>query len=240
MNHQQHGEGESQPAARLEQFGERPRHLCPAGLRLLTIINARWCMFHPERMVPRRIPMSCEAMAGYIFLPVASDEMLEHAQTWIQGQEGNGKQPYQVLHNRYEAGVMKGLQRRVNGGCLEQVQPQDKVYILLHGTGEPDARTVGARRENGGLKAYTPEQLAGVLKGRPDAQHRRCEALCLRVGLGGNHPCVRGEAEDCHDKYSASNRMSGLRDIWATSRRVTHRASPRTGSPWNPGITKAY
>jgi hypothetical protein len=39
-------------------------------------------------------------MAGYIYVPIPTDEMMIEADTWRQGQKAKNKQPYEILRNR--------------------------------------------------------------------------------------------------------------------------------------------
>jgi hypothetical protein len=108
-------------------------------------------------------------MAGYIFLPVDTQEMREFAENWQEGQRRNGKSPYTLLCNSSSR-----LQRATYGGALRMLTRADKLYVLAHG-GEMGSRRIGARRgaQRGGgpvpswtggeLKTYTPEQLAALM-----------------------------------------------------------------------------
>lgn len=102
-------------------------------------------------------------MPGYIFLPVPTEQMLEEARYWTQGQEDKGKVPYEVLHNSHSEGLGKAVSRFTSGGCLKGVPADSKLYILLHGAGEPDSRFIGAKRANGEDKKYTPKEMAALL-----------------------------------------------------------------------------
>ena len=120
-------------------------------------------------------------MAGYIYIPVPTPEMLEFARAWQEGQlekqngqpEESKKEPYEILRN-YESGWRKGAVRKFGFGVLRNVTHNDKVYILAHGAtlGSRDIGVNrGATRGNGvnewvgGMyKGYSPKALANVLK----------------------------------------------------------------------------
>src|SRR5262245_23861660 len=114
-------------------------------------------------------------MAGYIYLPVPTQEMLDFAHDWQQGQIEKGKTPYKILHN-YEAGRLKGFLRNIGRGVLRNVVATDKLYVLAHGAAN-GSRRIGAERggakvleagvekwEGGVMKSYTPAELAAVIQ----------------------------------------------------------------------------
>ena len=123
-------------------------------------------------------------MPGYIFLPVPTEEMLEEARTWTSGQTEKGKVPYIILRNSSDSGLGKAMSRLSSGGCLKEVSPNSKVYILAHGSGYGDTEYIGADRsydfENNAIgasygdqnndareaewKKYTPREMALLLK----------------------------------------------------------------------------
>jgi hypothetical protein len=114
-------------------------------------------------------------MAGYIYLPVATEEMMGFARTWQEGQKDKGRVPYEILKN-YESGWRKGFVRGIGRGVLRNVVAQDTLYVLCHGAAAGSSK-IGAERggkqvlkkgvpewEGGVMKAYTPDQLAVVMR----------------------------------------------------------------------------
>jgi hypothetical protein len=115
-------------------------------------------------------------MAGYIFIPVPTPEMLEFAQDWDAGRLAKGKQPYTVLRNHFDSGPGKGLARGLGYGVLRNVTSGDKLYILAHGH-SLGSTAIGVRRgakkvivlakpswTGGTMKQYGPDELAAVLE----------------------------------------------------------------------------
>jgi len=113
-------------------------------------------------------------MAGYIYLPIATEEMQHFARDWQEGQREKGKQPYEVLKN-FESGWRKGFVRGIGRGVLRGVTAQDKLYVLCHGAGQGSSfigASRGAKRsdgpietwEGGTLKRYSPNELAAVVE----------------------------------------------------------------------------
>src|SRR5882757_1499870 len=103
-------------------------------------------------------------MTGYIYLPVPTDQHIEDAEAWRLGQMEKDKVPYDILKSRYLSGPKKGITRFIGDGCLAQVKPEDKIYILLHGTGESDSLTIGTQLPSGKFKAYNPAEMAKILE----------------------------------------------------------------------------
>lgn len=110
-------------------------------------------------------------MAGYIYLPVPTHEMIDFATDWQDGQRAKGKVPYQILKN-FESGWRKGAVRALGKGVLRNVAAADKLYILAHGNSLGSA-AIGAKRgatrsglawTGGTSKKYTPDELADVLQ----------------------------------------------------------------------------
>jgi len=113
-------------------------------------------------------------MAGYIYLPVNTEEMRNFAKDWQEGQRDRGKVAYKILKN-FESGWRKGFVRDIGRGVLRGLTAQDKLYVLIHGSEHGSSR-VGAARgatksagpietwEGGTLKTYTPDQLAAVVE----------------------------------------------------------------------------
>src|ERR1700744_6226532 len=84
------------------------------------------------------------AMAGYIYLPVNTEEMRNFAKSWREGQREKGKRPYEVLKN-FEEGFGKGLLRGIGLGVLRGLSGQDKLYVVCHGRGKGSSN-IGAAR----------------------------------------------------------------------------------------------
>ncbi|MGO4126862.1 hypothetical protein AB4Z01_20850 [Inquilinus sp. YAF38] len=147
-------------------------------------------------------------MAGYIFLPVPTEEMLEEARYWTQGQQDKGKIPYEVLHNSSPEGLGKALSRFTSGGCLKGVPADSKVYILLHGAGEPDSRFVGAQRPDGEYKKYTPKEMAALLTK---------EGLTKQIQAVNVYACGSGMAGDVMlpwaERLKSEMNLLGFRDV---------------------------
>ena len=110
-------------------------------------------------------------MAGYIYLPVPTTEMLEFAKDWQDGQRAKGKTPYQVLKN-FQSGWRKGAVRGLGFGVLRNVTAADKLYILAHGNSlgsvkigaKRGATRAGLRWTGGTAKKYDSDELAEVLQ----------------------------------------------------------------------------
>jgi hypothetical protein len=110
-------------------------------------------------------------MPGYIYLPVATQEMLDEAGKFQRSQQTNHKTPYSILHN-YESGWGKGFMRSLGLGVLRNVAAEDKLYLLCHGDTMGSSAT-GARRGakkdgrhwvGGTLKKYSASRMATVIK----------------------------------------------------------------------------
>ena len=71
-------------------------------------------------------------MAGYIYLPVPTPEMIGEAKLWREGQADKGETPNGLLYN-FEKGFRKGFVRNFCGGVLRNVVATDKLYVLCHG-----------------------------------------------------------------------------------------------------------
>lgn len=131
-------------------------------------------------------------MAGYIYIPVPTPEMLNFAREWQAGRQLKGKQPYAILRN-YERGWRKGAKRKLGFGVLRNVTSADKVYILAHGSSQ-GPKDIGAERDVrlqnvngeekmvGNYKGYTPEQLANVI----DSEGLPKDFIDLRVFACGS------------------------------------------------------
>lgn len=111
-------------------------------------------------------------MAGYIYIPIPTLEMLEFAQDWQDGQRLKNKEPYQILKNAYDSGWRKGAMRNLGFGALKNVTAVDKVYILAHAAAlnckivaNRGATKQGLNNWVGGTpKSYSPQALATVLR----------------------------------------------------------------------------
>jgi len=104
-------------------------------------------------------------MSNYIFLPVVSGDMLSLANIIQRFFAGNPAGPIvDILKNNYVSGWKKGAMRKLGKGCLRNLQSQDTLYIVSHGAGKPGSDSIGETRDDGALKKYTQEELAGVLK----------------------------------------------------------------------------
>lgn len=114
-------------------------------------------------------------MAGYIYLPVPTAEMLDFCNEWLKGQKLKGKSPYVVLYNQYNS-FIKGVMRQIGFGVLSDLKSNDILYILSHG-GAKGSSFIGAKKgnvktncrgvthwEGGILKKYSPQELASLLK----------------------------------------------------------------------------
>jgi len=87
-------------------------------------------------------------MATFIYIPVATPEMLEIARQWNAGRQVQNRMPYEVIANDTEGG-WKAIRRAIGTGLLERVDPGDKLYVLSHGilpTGSRGAANVGNKR----------------------------------------------------------------------------------------------
>jgi hypothetical protein len=87
-------------------------------------------------------------MATYIYCPVMTGEMIAVANTWNNGRVARGKAPYQVI-GASDSGAGKMLRRAFLGGKLDQVQDNDKLYVLAHGYQSKEAHgalVIGAQR----------------------------------------------------------------------------------------------
>jgi hypothetical protein len=140
-------------------------------------------------------------MAGYIYLPVATQEMVGFAKDWQAGQKARGFVPYEILKN-YEAGWRKGFVRGVGRGVLRNLSAQDKLFVLCHGKAR-GSNQIGVARgakleikagvgewEGGRMKAYDPTQLAlvtqkeGLLKSFVDLRLFICGSAVTPAGQG--------------------------------------------------------
>ncbi|RDA61915.1 hypothetical protein DVH07_18370 [Hafnia paralvei] len=125
-------------------------------------------------------------MANYIWLPVYTEEMLNIAIQWNNGLRDKGKPECKLLYTPIEKGILKWVHRNRTGGCLRNVRPEDKLYILAHGSGVANGRRIGATRTKDGLmKGYTPEELVNVII-KENLTRRICEInlYCCGSGLG--------------------------------------------------------
>lgn len=127
-------------------------------------------------------------MKNYIWLPVYTDEMMSMATVWNNGLKRKGKDEFQLLFTPVEQGIRKGIYRKLKGGCLKAVLPNDKVYILLHGSGVACGRKIGARRSRDKLmKSYTPAELTNLMiKENLTRKIIEINLFCCGSGLGGN------------------------------------------------------
>lgn len=161
-------------------------------------------------------------MAGYIFIPVATPEMLEFAHNWQQGQQEKGKTPYQILHSA-ESGWQKGARQKLGLGALKCVTAADKVYILAHGAalgssaigacrgGEKVAAFGSDQWQGGTLKSYTAAALARLLEKEGLAKHNM-DVRVFACG-SGNTPATatRSFAEELALELRALGYPNGLR-----------------------------
>jgi hypothetical protein len=152
---------------------------------------------------------SISQMAGYIYLPVPTQEFFEHAKKWTNGLLEKGKVPHKLLYN-YEQGWRKGFTRRIGLGVLRNVANTDKLYIICHGAGQ-GSRKIGGERggtfdgrewSGGVMKAYTAEQLAKVIESEGLAK----SFIDLRVFACGSGlvPPVEGETRSFAEKLKIS------------------------------------
>jgi hypothetical protein len=153
-------------------------------------------------------------MAGYIYLPVATDEMKQLAKEWTDGQERKGKKPYKVLFN-YEAGFRKGFVRKIGRGVLRDVAAGDKIYVLAHGY-HGGAKKIGAERNakkldqpieewEGEMKAYTPKELAEVI----DEEGLIKSFVDLRLFACGTGLPAKGETQSYAEQLVHAMRARG-------------------------------
>ena len=93
-------------------------------------------------------------MTTWIYLPVPTQEMRDFA----SGLQLGGQF---TLSNHFVSGKGKAISRFF-GGCLDGVSPWDTLLLICHGaTG--GSRFTGAQRADG-LKKYSPEELAAVIR----------------------------------------------------------------------------
>lgn len=164
-------------------------------------------------------------MPGYIYLPVPTQEMLDFARDWTEGQRAKGKTPYTVVHNRYVSGLMKGLMRHTGHGVLRNIAATDKLYILAHGAATGSKRIGGWRGmhfdagtndwEGGTLKGYTADQMARALEGEGLIK----SFVDLRVfacGSGLVPPPKSGETQSFAERLRTALRGRGYNHVAVT------------------------
>ena len=186
-------------------------------------------------------------MAGYIYLPIPTQEMLKFAANWREGQTNKGKTPYAVLHN-YESGWGKGLRRRVGLGVLRNVIASDRLYVLAHGSAK-GSKKIGARRgataevtagmerwKGGVMKAYTPDELAEVIQ----KEGLLTSFVDLRVFACGSGLVPAGETRAFSEKLCESLVAQGYNLIQVTGYAGAVRSSYSTRQiPGSIGYTKS-
>lgn len=135
-------------------------------------------------------------MTEYIFLPVPTAEMQDLAQSMLDARHGSPLPVPALLRNYFAEGAGKGIVRWLGKGCLRGVGGNDKLYLLLHGTGTPGSRVVGANRNHGiagaakRYKHYTPVEIAELLEAEGlTKSFGDLVLLCCGAGLeGGDDP----------------------------------------------------
>lgn len=184
-------------------------------------------------------------MAGYIYLPIPTQEMLNFAADWRQGQTDKGKTPCTVLHN-YESGWRKGFMRKVGLGVLRNIAASDKLYVLAHGSSR-GSRKIGARRgaqkgldrgverwTGGTMKAYTPDELAEVIQ----KEGLLTSFVDLRVFACGSGLVPEGETRAFSEQLCESLVALGYNLIQVTGYAGAVRTSYVTRQTSDGGYTK--
>jgi hypothetical protein len=162
-------------------------------------------------------------MAGYIYLPVNTEEMRDFARDWREGQREKGKRPYEVLKN-FEEGFGKGLLRGIGLGVLRGLSAQDKLYVVCHGLAEGSnvvAAARGAKKVwNGGLsswkggtfKIYRPAELAAVM----EKEGLLKSFVDLRLFVCGSAVVPDGQAKSFAEKVFDAMKAIGYNHIAVT------------------------
>jgi hypothetical protein len=164
-------------------------------------------------------------MAGYIYLPVPTTEMMEFCSDWANGQKAKGKTSYPILFNQH-SGLLKSARRHFGGGVLHRLTPQDKLYILSHGAATGSS-FIGADRGNrkivvrgitqwtgGTLKKYSPLELALLLI----REKLPCNFVDLRVFACGSGivPNKEGVEASFAQLLAEEMRKLGFKNIQVT------------------------
>ena len=175
-------------------------------------------------------------MANYIYLPVNSEEMCSLAR---KAAEHLNVPVTNILANKVTAGIGKSMYRWVNK-CLSAVRAEDTLYVMLHGRGDADSRTVGASRsvgsnkqyedyerglpvyKGGEMKAYTPEQLAATMI--KEGLSRTVTRICLLTcgsGFAGSLPAWAERLKDVLSTHCPNLTVTGyLGDVSISPGRI--------------------
>lgn len=175
-------------------------------------------------------------MANYIYLPVNSDEMCSLARKAAVHLD---VPVTNILANKVTAGVGKAMYRWVNK-CLRAVRAGDTLYVMLHGAGRADSRSVGANRtvgknkqvevydsglpiyQGGEMKAYSPEQLAATMKkeGLSTTVTRICLLTC-GSGFEGSLPAWAQRFKEAMSTHCKNLTVTGyLGDVSVSPGRI--------------------
>jgi hypothetical protein len=164
-----------------------------------------------------------ERMAGYIYLPVNTEEMRNFAKDWREGQREKGKRPYEVLKN-FESGFGKGLVRGIGLGVLRGLSAQDKLYVVCHGLPTGSRATAAARGaakirngpiirwEGGTYKVYKPDELAAVM----EKEGLLKSFVDVRLFVCGSAVVPQGEAKSFAEKVFDAMKAIGYNHIAVT------------------------
>jgi len=161
-------------------------------------------------------------MAGYIYLPVPTQEMLGFAKDWQVGQRAQGFVPYEILKN-YEAGWRKGFVRGIGRGVLRGLSAQDKLFVLCHGRaggsgeigaerGAKRAKSAGDHWVGGVMKSYTPAGLALAMK----KEELLKSFIDLRMFVCGSAVVPTGQAQSFAERYALEMGALGYKHLWVT------------------------
>jgi hypothetical protein len=142
-------------------------------------------------------------MAGYIYLPIPAADLLDFAAEWRAGQERKGKNPYPLLYHNIVGGAAKVFVRKMGFGLLRNLQPADKLYVLMHGASngplviadkklkrDPDSVKAMPRYIGGVQHQYTAHELALILRdeGLPRSFQDLRIFACYSGAYRGNLP----------------------------------------------------
>ncbi|HWE00359.1 MAG TPA: hypothetical protein VG345_15015 [Bryobacteraceae bacterium] len=149
-------------------------------------------------------------MAGYIFVPVPTTEMLKFAKQWTDGQTDKGKTAYRLLYS-VDVGLTKAYRRHFGAGLLtggagvlRAVAATDKLYVLTHGNSKGSSR-IGEDRADGTEKYYTPDGFARTLE-----QEGLIKSFVdLRLYVCGSATVPKGQSASFAERLKASMRARG-------------------------------